>query len=446
MAARLEERHELARLEALRRLQMLDTPREERFERIVRLAKWGFHVPTALVTLVDQQRQWFKARDDYPVSETSREIAFCDHTIRREEPLIVPDARLDPRFANNPDVTKPDGIRFYAGVPVHGPGGHRVGTLCLVDYRPRTLTQTDVEALKHLAALVEREMNASAAVETASEGKEAVARLKSLSDSLLDGLLTIDRNFTILTANRAAERILGVGVMELRHADLRQFLTPEAVPVLEEMVAMPGVRGSERELAARSRGHVIPVEVGVAPIQGSGGTEFVVQIDDLSGERREERTNAVLVEVGRLLLEVRDDREVADAIAHGLGAHAGDWAYVALASGTAVTSTLSARNAQAPAAEVIAQALHLGVAGGTLVLPPALQSPTFGPGEEHGLPGRQVGTMPILVEQRPAGLILLGSTGATPLTAECLGLLQSVARLAAFVMHSHEGRLAAPGT
>lgn len=441
MASRLEERHELARQEALRRLQLIDTPREERFERIVRLAKWGFHVPTALVTLIDANRQWFKARDDYPVTETSREVAFCDHTIRREEPLIVPDARQDPRFANNPDVTKPDGIRFYAGVPIHGPGGHRVGTLCLVDYRPRTLTATDVEALKHLGALVEREINASAAIDTASEGKEAVARLKSLSDSLLDGLLTIDRNFTILTANRAAERILGVGVMELRHADLRQFLTPDAVPVLEQMVAMPGPRGSERELTAKSRGHAIPVEVGVAPIQGSGGTEFVVQIDDLSGERREERANAVLVEVGRLLLEARNDDEIADAIAHGLGAHAGDWAFASIASGDSTTSALSARGPQAPDAADLAGMLHLAVQDGALVLPAGLQSPTLGPGADHGLPGRQVATMPVIVDQRPEGLIVLGVEGPAGAGAETLSLLQSVARLAAFVMQGRSGRV-----
>ncbi|HEX3176462.1 MAG TPA: MBL fold metallo-hydrolase [Methylomirabilota bacterium] len=150
------------RVEALRRLQLLDTPSEERFDRLTRLARRVFDVPMALVTLVDEERQWFKSTSGIDIRETPREAAFCAYTIHGDDPFVVPDARLDPRFADNPLVAGEPRIRFYAGHPVRI-GPHRIGTLCLGDHRPRDLSDADRRTLEDLAALVEQELARSRA-------------------------------------------------------------------------------------------------------------------------------------------------------------------------------------------------------------------------------------------------------------------------------------------
>jgi phosphoribosyl 1,2-cyclic phosphodiesterase/DNA-binding response OmpR family regulator len=148
---------EPARLRALRALNLLDTAPEERFDRLTRLTRRVFDVPMASVTLVDEERQWFKSRAGLVVAETPREAAFCAYTIHGDGAFVVPDAHRDPRFADNPIVAGEPRIRFYAGYPVRI-GSHRVGTLCLGDHRPRDLTDEERRMLEDLAALVEREL------------------------------------------------------------------------------------------------------------------------------------------------------------------------------------------------------------------------------------------------------------------------------------------------
>ncbi len=147
------------RLRALRDAGVLDSPAEERFDRITRLARRVFDVPIALVSLVDAERQWFKSHQGLDVRETHREISFCAHAIHDDRVFIVPDALTDPRFADNPAVTGEIRARFYAGRPIRM-FGRRVGTLCLVDRRPRELRDDDVRALNDLATLVEEELAA----------------------------------------------------------------------------------------------------------------------------------------------------------------------------------------------------------------------------------------------------------------------------------------------
>lgn len=126
-----------ARLAALRALDLLDTAPEREFDDIVEIARALFGVPIALVSLVDAHRQWFKARAGLDASETPRDVSFCGHAIHREAPLIVPDAAQDPRFHDNPLVTGGPQIRFYAGAPLRLPGGHLIGTLCVIAPDPR---------------------------------------------------------------------------------------------------------------------------------------------------------------------------------------------------------------------------------------------------------------------------------------------------------------------
>jgi phosphoribosyl 1,2-cyclic phosphodiesterase/DNA-binding NarL/FixJ family response regulator len=150
---------EVARLRALHALDILDSPAEERFDRITRIAKRLFDVPAALVTLIDRDRQWFKSAPDFPITETPRDLAFCSYTIHDDELFVVPDTLADPRFADSPVVAAGPRVRFYAGRPVRI-DGHRVGTLCVIDQRPRQLSAEDLRILDDLAGLVEEELGA----------------------------------------------------------------------------------------------------------------------------------------------------------------------------------------------------------------------------------------------------------------------------------------------
>ena len=149
---------ESPRLDALRGLGLLDTPAEERFDRITRLAVRSFDVSIALVSLVDSERQWFKSRAGAIDAQTPRDQSFCAHTILRSDTLVVPDALLDPRFADSPLVTGAPRIRFYAGHPLFAPDGSAVGTFCLKDHRPRQFGDAELQLLADLAALVQREL------------------------------------------------------------------------------------------------------------------------------------------------------------------------------------------------------------------------------------------------------------------------------------------------
>jgi GAF domain-containing protein len=128
---------ESTRLAALHRYCVLDTPAEPAFDRLTRVAAHVMQVPTVLVSLIDQDRQWFKSRIGLAAEQTPRDISFCGHAVYLRETLLVPNARLDPRFAENPLVTGDLGLRFYLGVPLITAEGHALGTLCVIDYVPR---------------------------------------------------------------------------------------------------------------------------------------------------------------------------------------------------------------------------------------------------------------------------------------------------------------------
>ncbi len=166
---------EPARLAALYATGLLDTAPEERFDRITRLAARLFDVPIALISLVDAKRQWFKSRQGLPVSETPRDISFCGHAILGNDPLVVADAAADPRFADNPLVTGAPHIRFYAGVPLATPQGHRLGTLCLIDAKPRLLDEAGLQTLQDLAAWAHTELNALQLAEMDRQKSEFLA-------------------------------------------------------------------------------------------------------------------------------------------------------------------------------------------------------------------------------------------------------------------------------
>ncbi len=150
--------NEAQRLATLQGLNILDTEAEDRFDKLGRIAASAFSVPVALVSLVDAQRQWFKSCIGLGVRETSRDLAFCAHVVESGQDLIIPDTHLDERFADNPLVQEPPHIRFYAGAPLNLDNGECLGTLCLIDFRPRTLSAGEIELLHELRDLVLREI------------------------------------------------------------------------------------------------------------------------------------------------------------------------------------------------------------------------------------------------------------------------------------------------
>ena len=146
--------NEPARLTSLRALDLLDTEPEERFDRITRVATALFNVPMATITLVDERRQWFKSCQGTAGREDPRDASFCAHVVSNREPMIVVDTLSDERFADNPLVLGGPRIRFYAGYPLTLDDGSCIGTLCLLDTRPRTLKEPDLEQLRDLALIV----------------------------------------------------------------------------------------------------------------------------------------------------------------------------------------------------------------------------------------------------------------------------------------------------
>ena len=150
--------HEDDRLQALRQLLILDTPPEERFDRLTAFAAQEFDMPIVLLSLIDEQRQWFKSRHGLDVCETARGISFCGHAILHDDTMVVPDAALDERFADNPLVTGDPHIQFYAGAPLKMPGGQNIGTLCLIDRTPRQLDAIDLAILASLRDLAVEEL------------------------------------------------------------------------------------------------------------------------------------------------------------------------------------------------------------------------------------------------------------------------------------------------
>lgn len=143
------------RLEALHELQILDTPIETRFEQITDLVRTIFDVPIAALSCIDLRRQWFKSIQGLEVEQTQRCVAFCQHTIVREDVMVIEDARLDDRFSANPLVTGDPGIVFYAGAPIYSPGGLPVASLCIIGHEPRSLDEREIAILHRFARLAE---------------------------------------------------------------------------------------------------------------------------------------------------------------------------------------------------------------------------------------------------------------------------------------------------
>lgn len=185
--------NEADRLATLHSLNILDTPRDDRFDRYTRITARIFDMPIVLISLVDGCRQWFKSAEGLDAEETPRDISFCGHAILGDEVFEVRNTRRDPRFRDNPLVIEQPHIRFYAGAPLEAPNGHKLGTLCIIDRVPRRLSDDEKTMLKNLADMVVGEMITNVDTETGLANRHAqiIAGAKCLENGAGAGELSL---------------------------------------------------------------------------------------------------------------------------------------------------------------------------------------------------------------------------------------------------------------
>ncbi len=223
--------NENARLAALRDLKLLDTAPEERFDRITRLAARILGVPMAFVSLIDENRQFYKSRYGADLVETSRDVAFCAHAILDDKQLVVPDASIDPRFADNIYVTGKPNVRFYVANPLAAADGSLVGTLCVADHQPRIPSAEDLAALRDLAQIAQAELNQ---VEV-SDAYKVQQEMLRVSEARFREVVDIPGKFIwettaegkITFVSDRMQEMLGVTPQEMEHRGFFDCAVPE---------------------------------------------------------------------------------------------------------------------------------------------------------------------------------------------------------------------------
>lgn len=288
------------RLAALDRLDVLDTPREAGFDAIVRLVRNIFDVPVAIVSVIDAHRQWYKASEGLSNTEVARQDSLCEVTMHQSQALVVPDASEDHRFASNPNVAGEPHVRFYAGVPLRTLDGHVIGTLCAMDFKPRSCTREQVEMLTDLARVAMAEFEMRPLVRTdrltgllswRAFGEEAarslaLARRHELDVSSL--ALEIDGLDDLVEwrGAAAAEAVLAAVARQceslLRKTDLVGRSAGAGLVILLPHTDL----GGAREVAAKLRAAVaaMPIEVGGAPVKFTlsvGAAMMDADMDDI---------------------------------------------------------------------------------------------------------------------------------------------------------------------
>jgi two-component system cell cycle sensor histidine kinase/response regulator CckA len=258
--------NERGRLEALRRQAILDTPPEAAFDRISRLAARLLEVPIALVSFIDERRQWYKARYGANWQEVGRESSVCAYTILTDGLTVVPDLSRDRRFADNPQVTGPSHLRFYAGAPLKSSDGFNIGTLCAIDTQSRDFSLKQRETLGDLAALTADELRLRLA--------SAEGRLASIVESCVDAVVSKSLDGIIMSWNEAATCLFGYAPEEIVGKPVSLLIPPNRPDEEAQILARlkRGERVSHFETVRRCKdGRLIDVSVTISPIRDGNG-------------------------------------------------------------------------------------------------------------------------------------------------------------------------------
>ncbi len=265
------------RLAALRKYRILDTDPEPQFDRVAEMAKRQFDAPIGLVAFMDSDRNFLKARGDLPTSESPRDISFCGHTILTDDVLVVEDTRNDPRFAQNPLVEAEPKLRFYAGAPLVTPSGHRIGTVCVFDVKPRhDFGEAEKTRLKDLAAIVTDHLEMRLIVGNVHDEIETrrSAEAKALELAYVDTLTGLANRASLLKVLAEGPPFPIRGVLGVLHADVDLF------KIVNDTL---GHKVGDELL--KRLGETIVRIVGDAFVARSSGDEFVILLD---GESREQ--------------------------------------------------------------------------------------------------------------------------------------------------------------
>jgi diguanylate cyclase (GGDEF)-like protein/PAS domain S-box-containing protein len=275
MAAAAPPVDEARRLRSLNELGVLDSAPEREFDALVEAAALVCGVPISLISLVDADRQWFKANVGLPgVQQTPRELAFCAHAILQDDILEVPDATQDPRFADNALVTGSPDIRFYAGASLRLNDGTNAGTLCVIDREPRRLDATQRDVLRHLAAAAARALEGRRALLTERGLRETATQAAAVLRNSLDAIVTLSLDGAVTHWNAAAQRLfgyspdemLGQSVYKLVPAHRRHEATDLADLFKGRLLGV-----NFETLRLHSSGDAIPVSISLAPILTENG-------------------------------------------------------------------------------------------------------------------------------------------------------------------------------
>jgi len=301
MAAASFPPNERERLEALRSFEILDTQAEEAFDRFTRIAAGIIGVPIALVSLVDEARQWFKARHGLDAEETPRDMAFCAHAILKDEILVVDDATKDPRFSNNPLVTGAPDIRFYAGAPLKTRDQFNIGTLCVIDQQPRAgLTPEQRHLLTDLADAVVNQLYLHKTTADLHRAQLAQAQLGAIIEYCGDAVIGHSIDGTITSWNSGAQGLFGYAADEVsgRPATLLLpgSLMDEWRSIVDRITHGQAIEQFETVRLAKD-GSPIEVSVSLSPIRDRTGvlTGFSAIARDISQRRQIEKAKAEFV-------------------------------------------------------------------------------------------------------------------------------------------------------
>jgi PAS domain S-box-containing protein len=313
--------NEAQRLQSLQRLEILDTPPEPSFDRITRLATQLFGVPIALVSLVDQDRQWFKSCIGLDVRQTDRQLSFCAHAILSDEAFVVPDALLDARFADNELVTGETGIRFYAGAPLKGRDGLNVGSLCVIDTAPREFSEQDKVNLCDLAAMVVDELELRRAgrslqleIAERKQNEERLRLLESVVVTANDAILITEAEPVdepgprILYVNDSFTRMTGYSLEDVRGKTPRILQGPDTGHEARNKIrtALKRWRPVVVELINYHKdGTPFWVEISIVPVANEKGwfTHWVSVQRDVTQRKQSEESLRAAEERYRLLAD-----------------------------------------------------------------------------------------------------------------------------------------------